>query len=75
MQLSKTNPGAQKVAKEMAATARILWQKGWAEAGAGNMSVDVSEFYTGITMDFRSLPIRTLSLASSKSAMSTAFRS
>lgn len=41
----------------MAATARILWQKGWAEAGAGNMSVNVSEFYRGIAIDFRTFPL------------------
>jgi rhamnulose-1-phosphate aldolase len=57
MQLSKTNPGAQSVAKEMASTARSLWQKGWAEGGAGNMSVDVTELYGGITMDFRTFPL------------------
>ena len=57
MQLSKTNSGAQAVAREIASTARILWQKGWAEGGAGNISVDVSEFYSGITMDFRTFPM------------------
>jgi rhamnulose-1-phosphate aldolase len=57
MQLSKTNPGAQHAAREIASTARILWQKGWAEGGAGNISLDVSEFYAGITMDFRTFPL------------------
>jgi rhamnulose-1-phosphate aldolase len=57
MQLAKTNLGAQAVAREMASTARILWQKGWAEGGAGNISVDVSEYYAGITMDFRTFPM------------------
>ena len=60
MQLSKTNPGAQKVAREIASTARILWQKGWAESGAGNISIDVTEFYSGITMDFRTFPMTAL---------------
>lgn len=57
MQLAKTNPGAQKAAKEIARTAHILWQKGWAEGGAGNISLDVTEHYGGITMDFRTFPL------------------
>ncbi len=57
MQLSKTNAGAQHAAYEIAKTARILWQKGWAEGGAGNISLDVTEFYEGITMDFRTFPM------------------
>jgi len=53
MQLNKTNQGAQGVAAEIAEIASILWQKGWAEAGAGNISVNVTEYYPGIHMDFR----------------------
>jgi len=63
MQLSKTNPGAQRVAREIARTARILWQKGWAESGAGNISVDVTEYYSGITMDFRTFPLVPLQIS------------
>lgn len=57
MQLNKTNQGAQGVAAEIAEIASLLWQKGWAEAGAGNISVNVTEFYPGIRMDFRTFPM------------------
>ena len=30
--------------KEISAVARILWERGWAESGAGNISVDITGF-------------------------------
>jgi rhamnulose-1-phosphate aldolase len=57
MQLNKTNQGAQAVAAEIAEAASLLWQKGWAEAGAGNISVNVTEYYPGIHIDFRTFPM------------------
>jgi rhamnulose-1-phosphate aldolase len=57
MQLNKTNQGAQGVAAEIAEVASLLWQKGWAEAGGGNISVNVTEFYSSIQIDFRTYPM------------------
>jgi len=57
MQLNKTNQGAQGAAAEIAEVASYLWQKGWAEASGGNISVNVTEFYPGIRMDFRTYPM------------------
>lgn len=57
MQLNKTNQGAQGIAAEMAEVASLLWQKGWAEASGGNISVNVTEFYPAIRMDFRTYPM------------------
>lgn len=53
MQLNKTNQGAQAVAAEIAEVASFLWQKGWAEGSGGNISVNVTEYYTSIRIDFR----------------------
>jgi rhamnulose-1-phosphate aldolase len=57
MQLNKTNQGAQAVAAEIAEVASLLWLKGWAEASAGNISVNVTEYYPAIRMDFRTFPM------------------
>jgi rhamnulose-1-phosphate aldolase len=57
MQLNKTNQGAQGAAAEIAEVASLLWHKGWAEAGAGNISVNVTEHYPAIRMDFRTFPM------------------
>ncbi len=57
MQLTKTNEGARILAHEIARVAGFLWERGWAEAGAGNISVNVSEYYSGIQMDFRTFPL------------------
>jgi rhamnulose-1-phosphate aldolase len=57
MQLNKTNQGAQGVAAEIAEVALLLWQKGWAEASGGNISVNVTEYYPSIRIDFRTFPM------------------
>lgn len=57
MQLNKTNQGAQGVAAEIAEVALLLWQKGWAEGSGGNISVNVTEHYPAIKMDFRTYPM------------------
>ena len=57
MQLNKTNQGAQGAAAEIAEVASLLWRKGWAEAGAGNISLNVTEYYPGVRMDFRTYPM------------------
>jgi len=57
MQLNKTNQGAQGVAAEIAEVALLLWHKGWAEASGGNISVNVTEYYPAIRMDFRTFPM------------------
>lgn len=54
MQLNKINAGAQAIAAEITEVATLLWQKGWAEASAGNISVNVTEYFPAIRMDFRS---------------------
>lgn len=56
MQLNKTNYGAQGAAAQMAEIAQLLWEKGWAEASGGNISVNVTEFYSGIRLDYRTFP-------------------
>jgi rhamnulose-1-phosphate aldolase len=57
MQLSKTNDQARKAAAKIADIAGILWEKGWAEGSAGNISVNVTEQYPGIHLDFRTFPM------------------
>jgi rhamnulose-1-phosphate aldolase len=57
MQLNKTNQGAQGIAAEIAEVALLLWQKGWAEGSAGNISVNVTEYYPAIRIDFRTFPM------------------
>ncbi|MDX9907596.1 MAG: rhamnulose-1-phosphate aldolase [Bacteroidales bacterium] len=57
MQLNKTNQGAQGVAAGIAEVASLLWQKGWAEASGGNISVNVTEFYPNVRIDFRTYPM------------------
>jgi rhamnulose-1-phosphate aldolase len=54
MQLNKINLGAQGIAAEITEVATLLWKKGWAEGSAGNISVNVTEFFPAIRMDFRS---------------------
>jgi len=39
-----TNKDLEKVVAECAEVARLMWEKGWAEMNAGNISVDVTEF-------------------------------
>lgn len=57
MQLSKTNENAQRAALDIARIAGYMWQKGWAEGSGGNISVNVTEHYTGIQIDFRTYPM------------------
>lgn len=57
MELAKTNENARGAAAEIAEVARYLWEKGWAEGSAGNVSVNVTEQYPGIHIDFRTFPM------------------
>jgi rhamnulose-1-phosphate aldolase len=57
MDLKKTNEQARSAASEIAEVAGYMWKKGWAEAGAGNISLNVSEHYLGVNIDFRSYPL------------------
>jgi rhamnulose-1-phosphate aldolase len=57
MQLNKTNEGAREAATRIGEVALLLWEKGWAEGSGGNISVNVTEFYPGIRMDFRTFPM------------------
>lgn len=57
MQLNKTNEGARGAAARIGEVASLLWEKGWAEASGGNISVNVTEFYPGIHIDFRTYPM------------------
>jgi rhamnulose-1-phosphate aldolase len=57
MQLNKTNENVRLIAAQIADVAQQLCDKGWAEATAGNISVNVTEHYTGINMDFRTYPM------------------
>lgn len=57
MQLSKSNTNAQRAAAQIAKAAMLMWDKGWAEGGGGNLSVNVTEHYPGIDLDFRSYPM------------------
>jgi len=57
MKLSKTNINARKAAAQIAEVARLLWDKGWAEGSGGNLSVNVTEHYSGIDMDYRTYPM------------------
>jgi rhamnulose-1-phosphate aldolase len=42
---------------EVADLANYLWQKGWAERNAGNISVNLSEFMAGIEFDLENYPM------------------
>ncbi len=57
MQLNKTNEKARAAAAEIAEVAGLLWLKGWGEATSGNISVNVTDSYPGIHLDFRSFPM------------------
>jgi rhamnulose-1-phosphate aldolase len=57
MQLNKTNEKARGVAAEIAEVAGFLWQRGWGEATSGNISVNVTDSYPGILLDFRTFPM------------------
>ena len=57
MKLSKTNQSAQAAAARISEVAQLLYDKGWAEGGGGNLSVNVSEHYAGIDFDFRTYPV------------------
>lgn len=57
MQLSKTNENARQAARDIARVAGYLWERGWAEGSAGNISVNVTEHYIGIQIDFRTYPM------------------
>ncbi len=57
MELSKINQKAQNAAQEIVTVASLLWEKGWAEAGAGNISVNVTEYFPGLNFDFRASPM------------------
>ena len=46
MDFRNLNKDINRVAGEMSEVASYLWQKGWAERNAGNMSVNISEFIT-----------------------------
>ncbi len=46
MDFRNLNEDIFRVAGEMSEVASYLWQKGWAERNAGNMSVNISEFIT-----------------------------
>lgn len=46
MDFRNLNKDIKRVAGEMSEVASYLWQKGWAERNAGNMSVNISEFVT-----------------------------
>jgi rhamnulose-1-phosphate aldolase len=57
MQLNKTNEKARGVAASIAEVAGFLWHKGWGEATSGNISVNVTDSYPGIHLDFRTFPM------------------
>jgi rhamnulose-1-phosphate aldolase len=57
MELSKTNVNARNAAAEIAEVAKYLWKKNWAEGNAGNISLNVTEQYGGIHLDFRTFPM------------------
>lgn len=57
MQLNKTNENARAKAGQIAEVAALLWNKGWGEATSGNISVNVTDSYPGIYLDFRSFPM------------------
>jgi rhamnulose-1-phosphate aldolase len=60
MHLSKTNDQAREAAAGIAEIAGVLWDKGWAEASAGNISLNVTENYPGLHLDFRTFPMLAL---------------
>jgi len=57
MKLSKTNLQVQEPAQQISQVARFLWEKNWAEASAGNISLDISNHYRGIDTEFPTFPM------------------
>lgn len=57
MQLNKTNEHTRARADQIGEVAALLWSKGWAEATSGNISVNVTDSYPGIRLDFRTYPM------------------
>ncbi len=53
------NKKLKKIISEVSKVAGYLWQKGWAEGGAGNMSFNISQFVK-TEPDFDSCPIAEL---------------
>jgi len=50
--------GLEKIIKDTAEVARILWELGWAESSAGNISVNVTEYIPEDTKELNKAPSR-----------------
>jgi rhamnulose-1-phosphate aldolase len=55
------SPALQRVLEDAAEVAGYLWDKGWAERNAGNISIDVTGLFPEQPGEIRGLPTRTLS--------------
>ncbi|MBI9036240.1 MAG: rhamnulose-1-phosphate aldolase [Bacteroidales bacterium] len=55
-ELFKGNKALKTTIKEIAEVAEYLWQRGWAERNAGNISVNINDIYTGEIHNFESYP-------------------
>jgi len=57
MEIRKINEKAQGIARQIVEVAGLLWTNGWGEATSGNISVNVTDAFPGINLDFRTFPI------------------
>ena len=62
MEIHKINEKAQMVVRQISEVAGWMWERGWAEATSGNISVDVTDAFPGIYLDFRTFPMVKLTL-------------
>lgn len=64
----KSNKLLKGLINEIAEVAEYLWQRGWAERNAGNISVNISDIVPDTTEDFNEYPFISLQLAYPKLA-------
>ncbi len=55
-ELFKENKALKRTIKDIAEVAEYLWQRGWAERNAGNISVNINDIFQGEIEDYNSYP-------------------
>ena len=62
MQKIQLNEELKKIIDDMSEVARYLWERGWAERNAGNISVDVTELVASENYDFTQFPKKEMNI-------------
>jgi rhamnulose-1-phosphate aldolase len=68
MKIFKSNKEIKSIIKEISKVALCLWQRGWAERNAGNISVNISELLLIDNQEYNSLPYFDLPVSYNKLA-------